>query len=99
MNDEPIDYAALVQALLADQDATAYEMAKRAGLTQQAVLDITKGNRPNPRIETVRRLLVAAGKPWGWIDDWLNGRADAAPSATAGTAEEPDADRPRGKRK
>ncbi len=71
MKDAEIDYGALVSALLSDQSATAYEMAKRAGLTQQAVLDITKGNRANPRVETIRRLLVAAGKPWAWIDDWL----------------------------
>jgi transcriptional regulator with XRE-family HTH domain len=75
MNVEP-DYAALVNALLNDQQVTAYEMAKRAGLTQQAVLDITKGNRLNPRVETIRRLLVAAGKSWGWIDQWLESIAE-----------------------
>ncbi len=69
--DEQPDYAALVSALMNDQKATAYEMAKRAGLTQQSVLNIAKGNRPNPQIETIRKLLVAAGKSWGWIDEWL----------------------------
>jgi transcriptional regulator with XRE-family HTH domain len=63
------DYGVLVNAILADQKTTAYELAKRSGLTQQAILDITKGNRPNPRIETIRKLLVAAGKSWGWLDD------------------------------
>lgn len=96
MIDDSPDYSALVRALLSDQQVTAYEMAKRAGLTQQAILDITKGNRPNPRVETVRRLLVAAGKPWGWIDEWLK-QAAAATSLPDPTPE--PVKKPRGKKK
>jgi DNA-binding XRE family transcriptional regulator len=74
MNEEP-DYGAMVKALLAELDVSAYEMAKRSGLTQQAILDIAKGERPNPRAETLRKLLAAAGKKWGWIDGWTKGNA------------------------
>jgi transcriptional regulator with XRE-family HTH domain len=70
MSEEP-DYGALVTSLLSELDITAYEMAKRAGLTQQAILDVKNGKRPNPRAETIRKLLAAAGKKWGWIDEWV----------------------------
>jgi transcriptional regulator with XRE-family HTH domain len=89
MSDGEPDYGAMVNALLSDQKVTAYEMAKRADLTQQAILDITKGKRPNPRIGTIRKLLAASGKPWAWIDDWVKERCASVGSGSGGSEQEP----------
>jgi len=72
-------YGELVARLLADADMaayrpakkmTAYRLAKLAGVPQASVSLILSDQR-KPSVETLERLLRAAGKEWAWLDENL----------------------------
>ncbi len=60
-------WAGVVARILAETGWTAYRLAKESGLTQVGVLGVKDGRRI-PNVDTVERMLVAAGLKWEWID-------------------------------
>jgi transcriptional regulator with XRE-family HTH domain len=71
-------YSELVQLVLDETGWTGYRLAKEAGLTAVAVGDLLAGKR-QPKTETLRLILKAAGKPWGWLDDVFDPNGTTAP--------------------
>jgi transcriptional regulator with XRE-family HTH domain len=71
-------YSEVVKLLLEETGWTGYRLAKESGLTAVAVGDIVAGKR-QPRAETMRLFLKAAGKPWAWLDEVFDPNGDELP--------------------
>lgn len=60
-------WAGVVARLLSESDMTPYRLAKTGGLTIVGVLGVKDGRRI-PSVDTVERMLKAAGLKWEWLD-------------------------------
>jgi transcriptional regulator with XRE-family HTH domain len=75
------DYRAAVAAILKHSGTTAYGLAKKAGMSQTAVLDVISGDRPTPRADTLDKLLRAAGLDWSFLNGFRVDESGEKPAA------------------
>lgn len=69
MPDRAGRYARLLAAVLEHAGQTEYALAKAAGIPAQTLARIRAGSVP--RMDTVEKLLRAAGLDWAWVDEHL----------------------------
>lgn len=61
-------YDLIVRRLLDDAGITPYRLAKISGVSASQISRILAGER-EPGIQTLERLLRAAGRDWAWLDE------------------------------
>lgn len=71
MKKKSTTYGQLLARLLEHSGLSAYRLGKRAGVTSAGISLILNEKR-KPNVDTLERLLRAAGVTWGWLDENLS---------------------------
>lgn len=75
-------YKEVTRLILVETGMTAYRLAKASGLPLATVYELVRGDR-EPRADALHRILIAAGKPWAWLDEVYERPTDG-PTADSG---------------